>query len=295
MYIVLDLEFYHNSKKDQLGPIKQIGAFKFDDNYRIIDIFEMTVTKYTTQAMLKNLFTAFVNDVSTMYVWAKNNDLRAMKSVLDADAYEMDVIDVQEYFKDVNLASLSTISEALLFDSEGRHNALIDAEYTFEIVKHFDLNNEVSRRAISNYISLIRSNETNQRTTNNQPTTSNKQAKAPAKKEVNKKDYKLVAAGSMRKLNDEYYQIVSESGIKQIVSEIQSRNLPVCKDGKFNLSKQLEEQVKSTAQIVFTNADKFKSIAKKHEDKLIIVVDNSTEDNYLAIFISKKIYKKFIK
>ncbi len=295
MYIVLDLEFYHNSKKDQLGPIKQIGAFKFDDNYRIIDIFEMTVTKYTTQAMLKKLFTAFVNDVSTMYVWAKNNDLRAMKSVLDADAYEMDVIDVQEYFKDVNLASLSTISEALLFDSEGRHNALIDAEYTFEIVKHFDLNNEVSRRAISNYINLIRSNETNQRTPNNQSTTSNKQAKTPAKKEVNKKDYKLVAAGSMRKLNDEYYQIVSESGIKQIVSEIQSRNLPVCKDGKFNLSEQLEEQVKSTAQIVFTNADKFKSIAKKHEDKLIIVVDNSTDDNYLAIFISKKIYKKFIK
>lgn len=296
MYIVLDLEFYHNAKKEQLGPIKQIGAFKFDDSYRIIDIFEMTVTKYTTQAMLKELFTVFINDVSTMYVWAKNNDLRAMKSVLDIDSYQIDVIDVQEYFKDVNLASLSTISEALSFEPEGRHNALIDAEYTFEIVKHFELNNEVSRKAISNYINLIKSSESIQRKSddNNKKQPVENSTKS-SKLDFAKNDYKIVPAGSMRKLNDEYYQIVSESSIKQIINDIQERKLPICKDGKFELNSSLETQVKSQGLIVFTNATKFKSIAKKHEDKLIIVIDHSTVDNYLAIFISKKVYKKFIK
>lgn len=296
MYIVLDLEFYHNTKKEQLGPVKQIGAFKFDDDYRIIDIFEMTVTKYTTQAMLTQLFTNFVKDVSTMYVWAKNNDLRAMKSVLDINAHDIKVIDVQEYFKEVNLASLSTISEALSFDSEGRHNALIDAEYTFEIVKHFELNNEVSRKAISNYINLIRSNESNQRKVIEPKKIESKEfVKKELKTETNKNDYKIVTAGSMRKLNDDYYQIVSESSIKQIINDIQDRNLPICKDGKFELNSDLESQVKSRAIIVFTNATKFKEVAKKHEDKLIVVVDHSTVDNYLAIFISKKVYRKFIK
>lgn len=293
MYIVLDLEFYHNAKKDKLGPIKQLGAFKFDDQYQIVDIFEMTVTKYTTQTMLQQLFSIFVNDVDTMYVWAKDNDLKAMKQVLDGATLDLEVIDVQEYFKDVNLASLSTISEALSFDSEGRHNALIDAEYTFEIIKHFNLNSEVSRVAIANYINLIRSNEAIQKSGTTEPKAVEKRPEPKA--DPVKHDYNIVTPGSMRKLNEEYYQIVSESGIYQIISEIKSRKLPVCKDGDFSLNSKLESLVKDQAIIVFTNTAKFKSVAKKHENKLIIVVDNSTKDNYLAIFISKKIYKKFIK
>lgn len=288
MYIVLDLEFYHNSKKEQLGPIKQLGAFKFNEQYQIIDVFEMTVTKYTTEEMLKHLFNQFVKGVDTMYVWAKNNDLKAMKNVLEADALNMDVIDVQEYFKDVNLASLSTISEALCFDSEGRHNALIDAEYTFEIIKHFNLNNEVSRNTIATYVNLIRSNESIQKKGNHP-------VKREVKNEACKHDYKIVSPGSMRKLNEEYYQIVSDTVIEQIVKKITERSLPICKDGNFKLNQDLEQLVEASACIVFTNASKFKDIAKKHEDKLIVVVDELGVDNYLAVFISKKIYKKFIK
>lgn len=288
MYIVLDLEFYHNSKKEQLGPIKQLGAFKFDENYQIVDVFEMTVTKYTTQEMLKQLFNQFVRGVVTMYVWAKNNDLRAMTNVLEAEALDMEVIDVQEYFKDVNLASLSTISEALSFDSEGRHNALIDAEYTFEIIKHFNLNSEVSRNTIANYINLIRSSESIQKKANHE-------AKVQAKNDTSKYDYRIISPGSMRKLNEEYYQIVSETVITQIITNIKKRNLPICKDGNFNLEYELEKQVRDNACIVFTNTGKFKAVSKKHEDKLIIVVDEMSKNNYLAIFISKKVYKKFIK
>lgn len=288
MYIVLDLEFYHNSKKEQLGAIKQIGAFKFDEQYRIVDIFEMTVTKYTPVTMLKRLFSNFVEDVETMYVWAKNNDVKAMESVLGIAEYNLEIVDVQVYFKDVNLASLSTISEALSFNSEGRHNALIDAEYTFEIIKHFELNNQVSRKAISNYINLIRSNENIQKKGPIQP-------RIESKPEFIKNDYRLVTPGSMQKLNEEYYQITSVNSIEQIVNEITNRKLPICKDGNFKLNDQLEELVKTSGIIVFTNTTKFKAVAKKHEDKLIIVVDEEVEDNYLAIFISKKIYKKFIK
>lgn len=286
MHIVLDLEFYHNSKKDDLGAIKQLGAFKFDDDYRIIDIFEMTVTKYTTQAMLKQLFNNFVKDVETMYVWAKNNDMRAMKAILDLEHADISVVDVQEYFKDVNLASLSTISEALSFDPEGRHNALIDAEYTFEIVKHFNLNNEVSRRAIGAYVSLIRSNESNQK----------KSTREQTKKTNNKKlDYKIVTPGSMRKLNEEYYQIVNDRAVKQLIADIIANELPVTKDGQFKLSSDLEKLVDTDAKILFSNTKKFKNIANKHDNKLIIIVDETTEGNYLAIFISKKIYKQFIR
>lgn len=288
MYIVLDLEFYHNSKKEQLGPIKQLGAFKFDADYQIVDVFEMTVTKYTTERMLKQLFNQFIKGVDTMYVWAKNNDLKAMTNVLEAEALEMDVIDVQEYFKDVNLASLSTISEALLFDSEGRHNALIDAEYTFEIIKHFNLNSEVSRNTISNYVNLIRSSESIQKKGNHG-------TKFETKNDMSKYDYRIVSPGSMRKLNEEYYQIVSETVITQIITNIKERNLPICKDGKFNLELDLEKLVQDKASIVFTNTSKFKEVSKKHEDKLIIVVDEMSENTYLAVFISKKVYKKFIK
>lgn len=285
MYIVLDLEFYHNSKKDELGPIKQLGAFKFDENYRIIDIFEMTVTKYSTQAMLKQLFNEFVSDVTTIYVWAKNNDIRAMKGILDLEHTSLQVIDVQEYFKEVNLASLSTISEALSFDPEGRHNALIDAEYTFEIVKHFNLNNEFSRQAIASYVNLIRSNEVNQKRT------AKEFIKKTNKKPVNTK---IISPGSMRKLNDDYYQIVNERAITQLVADIATNRLAIIKDGNFKLNSQLEILVDEGADIVFSNTKKFKDVSKKYEDKLIIIVDENNE-TYLAVFISKKIYKQFIK
>lgn len=288
MYIVLDLEFYHNSKKEELGSIKQLGAFKFDEEYQIIDIFELTVTKYTPVTMLKRLFSNFIEDVDTMYVWAKNNDIKAMENALGISEFHLEIVDVQEYFKDVNLASLSSISEALSFNSEGRHNALIDAEYTFEIIKHFELNNVVSRKAIKNYINLIRSNENLQKKSTTAPRVVNKP-------EIIKHDYKLVTPGSMQKLNDEYYQITSVNSIEQIINEITTRQLPICKDGKFTLNSELEQLVKTSGIIVFTNTTKFKDVAKKHEDKLIVVVDDSVPDTYLAIFISKKIYKKFIK
>lgn len=288
MYIVLDLEFYHNSKKEQLGSIKQLGAFKFNEQYEIIDIFELTVTKYTPVTMLKRLFSNFIEDVDTMYVWAKNNDVKALESVLGIAEYHLDIVDVQEYFKDVNLASLSSISEALSFNAEGRHNALIDAEYTFEIIKHFELNNKVSRKAIKNYINLIRSNEKLQKTPPEAP-------RFESKPEIIKNDYKLVTPGSMQKLNDTYYQITNVNSIEQIITDITNRKLPICKDGDFKLNQSLEQLVKSSGIIVFTNTTKFKDVAKKHEDKLIIVVDDSAKDAYLAIFVSKKVYKKFIK
>lgn len=290
MYIVLDLEFYHNTKKEKLGPIKQIGAFKFDKNYQIIDVFEMTVTKYTTHTMLQKLFNTFVQDVTTMYVWAKDNDLKAMKSVLDVDYLNIEVVDVQVYFKEVNLASLSAISEVLSFDSEGRHNALIDAEYTYEIVKHFNFNSEVTRIALSNYVDLIKANESNQ-----------KKALSEKNNQVSNNDandicYKFITPGSMRKLNEDYYQIINERAINEIVTCILNRKLPVSKHGKFTLNQELEQLVANEAPIIFTNVAKFNTVAKKFEDKLIIIIDKSSnKTNYLGVFVSRKIYRKFIK
>lgn len=297
MYIVLDLEFYHNRKKEVLGPIKQIGAFKFDEEYNVIDIFEMTVTHYTTQNMLRTLFLDFIDGVEDMYLWAKNNDLRALEQVFGDEIDYMDIIDVQSYFKDVNLASLSSISEALSFEPEGRHNALVDAEYTFEIIKHFNLNSKQSRTALGNYVKLIRTSEMGQKKTDDQES---KQFKTNFEKkdEIKSKrcnNYDLIVPGTMRKLSDEYYQIVNEKAINQIVSEISSNEYAVMKDGEFKLSKGLEQLVSKKADIVFSDAERLKSIASKFEQKLIIIVDSSKDDNFLGIFVSKKAYKKFIK
>lgn len=285
MYIVLDLEFYHNKKREDLGAIKQLGAFKFDDKYNIVDIFEMTVTKYTTQGMLTTLFNSFAKDIDTIYVWAKNNDIKALNQIMEVT--EVDIVDVQSYFKDVNLASLSSVSEALTFETEGRHNALIDAEYTFEVIKHFDLNNEVSRKAIINYINLIRISEGKQ-----QKSIDNKPKEAKKKKITN---YNLVSAGSMRKLNDEYYQIVSSKAINDIVETIKQKEYKIQIDGSVSLSNELQSLIVDKADIVFSNTPKFKTIANKYEQKMIVIVDNSQDDSILGIFLSKQIYKKFIK
>ncbi len=290
MYVVLDIEFYHNKKKDILGPVKQLGAFKFDENYRVVDIFEMTVTQYTTQTMLKKLFSAFVADVDTVYVWAKNNDIRALNEVLEKDLHEYNIIDVQEYFKDINLASLSLISEALHFEPEGRHNALVDAEYTFEIIKHFNFNNEATRTAITNYVNLIKAS-----TNPEKKQTSEKTVAKPVSKKNKKQNTKIIIPGTMRKLNDEYYQIVNEKAVTQIIESIKANKLSISKDGKFDLNTELEALVESDSSIIFSSTPKFKSIAKKYEDKIIVIVDGNSKNNYLGVFVSKKAYKQFIK
>lgn len=293
MYIVLDLEFYHNKKREQLGPIKQLGAFKFNDDYKVIDIFEMTVTQYTTQEMLKALFTSFVSDVETIYLWAKNNDLKALNHILIDPMDNFQIVDVQNYFKDVNLASLSTISEALSFEAEGRHNALVDAEYTFEVIKHFDLNNEASRKAIKNYINLIRSNEVNQNFKKQQKP-NNLQPKQAVELST-KSNYKMIQPGTMRKLNEDYYQIVNERAINSIISDVIENKYAICVDGQLKLDGELAHLIQADADIVFSNTPRFKSIASKYEDKLIVIVDDAKITNYLAVFVSKKAYKKFIK
>ncbi len=286
MYIVLDLEFYHNKKREDLGAIKQLGAFKFDDNYNIVDIFEMTVTKYTTQGMLTTLFNSFAKETDTIYVWAKNNDIKALNQIMEVT--EVDIVDVQSYFKDVNLASLSSVSEALTFDTEGRHNALIDAEYTFEVIKHFDLNSEVSRKAITNYVNLIRVSEGKQ-----QKSIVTKQKDVKKKKKIT--NYNLVSAGSMRKLNDDYYQIVSSKAINDIVETIKQKKYKIQIDGTLCLSEELQSLIVDEADIVFSNTPKLKAIANKYDQKMIVIVDNSQDDSILGIFLSKQIYKKFIK
>lgn len=290
MYVVLDIEFYHNKKRDSLGPVKQLGAFKFDENYRVVDIFEMTVTQYTTQTMLKRLFSAFVKDVDTVYVWAKNNDVRALNEVLEKDINAYNIIDVQEYFKDINLASLSVISEALHFEPEGRHNALVDAEYTFEIIKHFDFNNAATRAAITNYVNLIKAS-TNPMKKQGSEKADTKQSQSKPKNQ----NTKIIIPGTMRKLSEEYYQIVNEKAVTQIIESIKANRLSISKDGNFDLNADLEKLVENKSNIIFSSTPKFKSIAKKYEDKLIVIVDGASEENYLGVFVSKKAYKQFIK
>ncbi len=288
MYIVLDVEFYHNKKKQQLGPIKQIGAFKFDEQYQILDVFEMTVTKYTPNNIINMLFTDFLQDVEEIYLWAKTNDFKALDIALDIDFSQFSIIDVQTYFKGLNLASLSSISEALNFDKEGRHNALIDAEYTFEVIKYFNLNNKISRTTIENFINLYtKKNKVSHREDNH-----NQIDGASAKANTLNANYKLIKPGFMRKLNDKYYQIISINCLNYVIDSIIKRKLPIIKDGNFKLDDQLEQLVKEEASIVISNTDKFHKLANKHDDKLIIIIDD--ENNYLAAFVSRKVYRKFL-
>lgn len=300
MNIVIDIEFYHNSKRDTLGPIKQIGAFKFDDKYQIIDVFEMTVTKYTPIMLIKQLFKPFVTDVEQVFLWAAANDKRVLQEALDVDLDNFSLIDVQTYFKDVNLASLTTISQALEYDNEGRHNALVDAEYTFEIIKHFDLLDEVSRSAIGKYIDLIRIKEVNpdkviETIASNEAKGDVKKQKTDSKKSKveSKASLKVINPGSLRKLNDEYYQITSAKVIEETIKRISDNNLFVSQDGDFKLPLDLGLNVKENSSIIFSNTNKFKTIASKYEQKLIFVVDS--EGEVLSIFLSRKAYKKFIK
>lgn len=285
MNIVIDIEYYHQKKKDLVGPIKQVGAFKFDDEYRIVDIFEMTITKYTPLEIVRSLFTEFISDVEQVYVWDKNNDQKAMIDHLDLDLHEIDVLDVQTYFKDVNLASLTTISTALEYDNEGRHNALVDAEYTFEIIKHFNLNLEASRCTLVNFVKLLKTNESNK--SDSEP----KQKKVSSRKV---KKYNLFNPGQMRKANDEFYQINNGGLLDGIVSKIAKNKFAICKDGKFDLPNSLEQLVVDDADIIFSNATKFNKVSKQYPDKLIIIVDEEDIDNdYLALFVSKEVFKKF--
>lgn len=154
MYVVIDIEFYHNKKKELLGSIKQLGAFKFNEDYEIIDIFEMTVTKYTTKQMLESLFNDFISNADTIYMWDKGNDIKVLNSELNFHKNDIKIIDVQEYFKTMHFPSLSTISGAMFDETEGRHNALVDAEYTYEIIKDFNLNDLNVRKTLSKYNNL---------------------------------------------------------------------------------------------------------------------------------------------
>ncbi len=285
MNIVIDIEYYHQKKRLEVGPIKQVGAFKFDDNYRIIDIFDMTVTKYTPLEILYSLFGTFIAGVDQLYVWDKANDSRILSEQLDVDFTQIKIHDVQTYFKDVDLASLSAVNSALEYDNEGRHNALVDAEYTFEIIKHFNLNHDASRDTLVNFVNLLKQNGSKKE--------EKKKLEVKPKNDKVIENYGLFHPGSMRKIGDDHYHINNERLLLEMIEKIITNEYPICIDGQCEVDYRLQALIEEDADIVFSNANKFNKIAKKYPNKLIIVMDEEENNEYLAAFVAKKSFKKF--
>lgn len=147
LYAVLDIEFLNNNFE-----MKQIGIIYFDNNYQQIGKFECSIIEDDTTKIVVAHLNKYLPIVKSLFLWGGVNDINCLNSIgIELD--NLTIVDASNYFKFKTYRTSLKHVHQLIFgeDSQGYHNALIDAKFTLDIIEYYDLINPNSCEKIANY------------------------------------------------------------------------------------------------------------------------------------------------
>lgn len=160
-YIVFDLEFYNNNHP--LGLVKQVGFIIFDKDYNILDKYDNTIIHKEDKEEISSLISKYFTEAVKVFHWGgKTSDIPGLKS-LNVNTKQINFIDAQDSVRALGMSlKLADVYSKLTHKSiSGAHNALVDTNFTFEIIKILNLADDKSEELIQNVYMYVKYGDKN--------------------------------------------------------------------------------------------------------------------------------------